>query len=266
MKKGMMKMEQNERNYGRKVIRDGSGIRVNRKSNKYVKKFFLTMGICFLLGAILGSIITGIIVHNHDSKQMNRITISADETEVILNSMYGAGNNTVSGQTTVFEWTRNDSLFEEAEFIPLNVPMDADLQEFVFILSRAYNIDWTLVMAIIDHESSFRPEVVSETHDYGLMQINQSNHQWLSENLGVTDFLDEEQNIRCGIYVLNQLFEEFNGNTHMVLMSYNLGESAAMKLWSGGVHSTPYSEEITARQAEFQEYINQERTGEENDN
>lgn len=90
MKKGMMKMEQNERNYGRKVIRDGSGIRVNRKSNKYVKKFFLTMGICFLLGAILGSIITGIIVHNHDSKQINRITISADETEVILNSMYGA--------------------------------------------------------------------------------------------------------------------------------------------------------------------------------
>ena len=33
----------------------------------------------------------------------------------------------------------------------------------------------TLVLAMIEHESRFNPEVVSSTDDYGLMQINEVN-------------------------------------------------------------------------------------------
>ena len=50
--------------------------------------------------------------------------------------------------------------------------MDDDLQEFIYYLSAGYNIDFTLAMAVIQHESSFRSDVVSSTNDYGLMQIN----------------------------------------------------------------------------------------------
>lgn len=249
-------MEQTERNYGRKIIRDGRGIRQTKKSNKYVKQFILLIAIAFLIGAVLGSIFQYIIVQNADMKKMNKITISASETEIITNELYASGNNSV--KVTSFEWKKDDA------FIPLDVPMDEDLQQFVFYISKANNIDWTLVMAMINHESSFKADAISKTHDYGMMQINQGNHEWLSKTLGVTDFLDAQQNIRCGIYILHQLFEKHD-NTHLVLMSYNMGEGAASRLWSGGVHSTPYSERITQTQAEYQQYL-QERMEENNGN
>ena len=61
----------------------------------------------------------------------------------------------------------------ERKFVPLNVPMDEDLQEFIFYLSQAYEMDFTFVMALIQQESSYKPDVISASNDYGLMQINE---------------------------------------------------------------------------------------------
>ncbi len=248
---------ENERNYGRKVIRDGQGIRYTKKKpDVYVKRFFAILIAAFLLGGLLGSIITGLVVHHQD---MKKIQVSEAEAEVILSTTYGSGNNQVT-RNNEFTWSSG----EESGFIPLNVDMDEDLQEFVYSLCSAYDIDWTLVMAMIDHESSFRSNVISKTNDYGLMQINECNHSWLSENLGVTDFLDEEENIRCGVYILRGLFEQYD-NTHKVLMAYNMGEDGASRLWEAGIYSTPYSETITDIQAQYQTQI-EERMVQENDN
>ena len=57
----------------------------------------------------------------------------------------------------------------ERKFVPLNVPMDEDLQEFIFYLSQAYEMDFTFVMALIQQESGYTPDVISRTNDYGLM-------------------------------------------------------------------------------------------------
>ena len=88
------------------------------------------------------------------------------------------------------------------------------------------------------------------------MQINVCNHDWLSERLGVTDFLDEKQNIRSGLYVLHWLFQKYDGNVHKVLMAYNMGENTAERLWDSGVTSTAYSRTITEIQVEYQSIIN----------
>ena len=53
----------------------------------------------------------------------------------------------------------------DLKFVPLDVPMDEDLQEFVFYLSAAYEMDFTFVMALIQQESGFRSDVVSATND-----------------------------------------------------------------------------------------------------
>lgn len=241
-------MTDTEKTYGRKVVR---GAAAKRRQMDAAKKLLFLMIICALIGAIFGSIITGIIVHKQDVKKMNTVELSASESQTfVLNYPFGAGDNRVFTNEMSMDWSSG----QELGFVPLDVPMDEDLQEFVYCLSYGYNIDFTLVMAMIEHESSFRPDVVSKTGDYGLMQINECNHEWLTETLGVTDFLDSRQNIRSGLFVLRKLFEEYD-NVNQVLMAYNMGESNASKLWEQDIYVTAYTEEITRIQAEYQQQL-----------
>lgn len=130
-----------------------------------------------------------------------------------------------------------------ANFVPLDVPMNEDLQEFIFYLSEAYNMDFTFVMALIQHESSFQPDAVSATNDYGLMQINECNHAYITEALGVTDFLDPYENVRSGMFILRKLFEKYE-TPEKVLMAYNMGETGASWLWEQGIFETNYSKSV----------------------
>lgn len=137
-----------------------------------------------------------------------------------------------------------------ANFVPLDVSMSEDLQEFIFYLSEAYNMDFTFVMALIQHESDFQPNVVSATNDYGLMQINQCNHAYITEELGVTDFLDPYENVRSGMFVLRKLFEKYE-TPEKVLMAYNMGETGASRLWEQGIFEINYSKSILEIQQEM---------------
>lgn len=241
-----------EKTFGRKVVRGTT------KKNAYFHRLLIVLGACFIIGFIFGSIVIGIAVHKHDMKKITTTTISESEAEIIENQPFASSNNKVFTSEMSINWSSG----EEFGFVPLDVPLDEDLQEFVFCLSYGYNIDWTLVMAMIEHESSFRSDLISNTNDYGLMQINIQNHEWLTETIGVTDFLDAKQNIRSGLFVLRKLFEKYGDNTNMVLMAYNMGENGASRLWNQEIYSTSYSEEIMQKQAEFQQKIT-ERNGEE---
>lgn len=84
------------------------------------------------------------------------------------------------------------TIVQAGDFTPLNVPMDESLQEYVYWMADAYEVDFTFLMALIRNESNFQADVISTTNDYGLMQINQKNHEWLSNAVGVTDFLDRK--------------------------------------------------------------------------
>ena len=137
-------------------------------------------------------------------------------------------------------------------FVPLDVDMDENLQRYVFDLCSAYNLDFCFCMAVMKHESEFQSDIISDTKDYGLMQINEVNHKWLSDELGITDFLNPKQNIKAGVYVLRQLFEKYE-DPAMVLMAYNLGEGGAMNMWEEDIYSTNYSDEILDIASEYQD-------------
>lgn len=127
-------------------------------------------------------------------------------------------------------------------------------QEFVYYLCSGYNLDFSLVMALIQHESSFEPNVISSTNDYGYMQINAINHDWLTETIGVTDYTDPYQNIRAGVFVLRKLFERYQ-DTNMVLMAYNMGENGASRLWEKGIFETDYTQSILTIQEQFNDQL-----------
>lgn len=113
--------------------------------------------------------------------------------------------------------------------------------------SRLYGIDSDLVRAIIYGESDGQADATNYnrngTHDRGLMQINSCNFDWLSEELGITDFYDERQNIMAGCYILGLLHDRYD-DYHRILMAYNMGENRTRRLWNEGVRSTKYSRKV----------------------
>lgn len=134
-----------------------------------------------------------------------------------------------------------------------DVPLSKELQDYIRNLCDEYGIPIELVIAIIDVESTFRANVVSKTNDYGLMQINKCNHEWLTDKLGVTDFLDPYQNIKSGVHILSGHLEVTNGDIELALMRYNNGATGAKKLWDKGIYSTAYTRKIMTAYESYKE-------------
>lgn len=166
-----------------------------------------------------------------------------------VQEIYGQHEGRVFESEVLLDWGSGD-----LDFIPLDVPLNEDVQEFIFYLSAGYNIDFTFTMALIQHESGFQADVISETDDYGLMQINSCNHDYLKETIGVSDFLDPYSNIRSGMFILRKLFEKYE-TPEKVLMAYNMGESGASKLWERGIYETNYSKAVLQIQQQFKEEL-----------
>lgn len=174
-------------------------------------------------------------------------TFKSDEREEIL--IYGRSADGIVFQEEMPEW-ENSGL----QFVPLNVPLEHDLQEFTFYLAAGYDIDFTFAMAVMQHESRYLKDVVSSAKDYGLMQINIINHEYLSKQLNISDFLDPYENIRAGMFVLRKLFEKYE-TPEKVLMAYNMGETGAAKLWEQGIFETNYSKSIMEIQKQFNDEL-----------
>ena len=242
--KGWKNKMENNTTHGRKIIRS------KQQSYKIVTRRFLLFTLTVLLiGVVVGSVIVG-------TNAKNRQTTSK-KNEYIMQQVkhYGA----YDGRVFTSEISMDDWSGDEDDFIPLNCKLDEATQQFTFYLCKGYGIDWTLVMALMQKESSFRSDAISATDDYGLMQINKCNHKWLTDTIGVTDYLDKEQNIRAGVFVLRKLFEEYT-DPNLVLMTYNMGADGAKTLWNKGIYTTPYVDDILTYQAEFNKQI-EERNG-----
>ena len=85
--------------------------------------------------------------------------------------------------------------------------------------ANRYQIDPSLVKAIIMAESGYNPRAVSKKGAKGLMQLMPGT----AEALGVKDSFNPEHNINGGVRYLSQLVSEFDGNIRLALAAYNAG-------------------------------------------
>ena len=129
----------------------------------------------------------------------------------------------------------------------LDAVKDKPIEKAVAYYSAIYRVDSKLVLAVIDGESEGNPDAINRNKngstDHGLMQINSCNHEWLSKELGITDFHDPVQNIQAGTYILSLLTAKYD-NYHWVLMAYNMGEKRTRELWRQGIRTSRYSRKI----------------------
>lgn len=205
--------------------------------------------IAAILGIVVGGV-SGYALKTHitaKDKEKEEIHTSKQSSKETL--VYGAYDERCFTEEISLDWCAGD-----LNFTPLDCKMPEEQQEFVYYLCSGYNLDFALVMALIQHESSFDPDVISSTNDYGYMQINVINQDWLTETLGVTDYTDPYQNIRAGVFVLRKLFERYQ-DTNMVLMAYNMGENGAFCLWEKGIFETDYTQSILTIQQQFNDQL-----------
>ena len=142
---------------------------------------------------------------------------------------------------------------ETEEYIYYDVPLTDELQQYIQDVCKKYGFDrYDIIVALIQKENSFNELAISNTADYGYMQINKCNHEWLSDELGIDDYLDGKQNITAGVYLLSSLYDKYE-DIGLTLMAYNCGEEGAKDLWQQEIYSTSYSRSIIEAAASLDE-------------
>ena len=142
----------------------------------------------------------------------------------------------------------DDTEVRAAEPTYYDIPLSKDLQLYTYNRCIEYGIPehYELILAMMWQESNYTPDIISATDDYGIMQINACNHEWLSNLLGTTNLLDVYQNIDAGTYIISKMLLKY-GDEHKALMAYNMGENGAALNWDAGIYTSSYSCGIIAK-------------------
>lgn len=109
----------------------------------------------------------------------------------------------------------------------------SDLRKTAEEIALKNGVDPALVKAMIQTESSWRPDAVSDKGAKGLMQLMDIT----AREVGVKDPLDPEQNIEGGVRYIKKLLEKYDGNLPEALAAYNYGLNRVPK--GKGVPSIP---------------------------
>ncbi len=111
-------------------------------------------------------------------------------------------------------------------------------EDYVEKYCKEYGIRESMVMAVINCESGFDPEAVSEKGATGLMQLTEPTFLHIQKMLGdedtefSVDAKDPETNIKYGTRYLKYLSEQFENDSVAVLAAYNAGLNNVKK-WAG---------------------------------
>jgi len=110
------------------------------------------------------------------------------------------------------------------------------LQSAVHNAAQTYDVEPTLIHAVIRQESGGYPCAVSEKGAMGLMQLMPDT----AADMGATEPFDVSQNVSAGTRLLAELLQRYKGDLNRVLGAYNAGPTAVDR--AGG--TPPFPETI----------------------
>jgi hypothetical protein len=157
--------------------------------------------------------------------------------QIEQSSSQDAPDNTALADTEQ-DTTATETLPDEADpFVyNSNIPLNSDIQQYLYDLCLERNLDYKMCLAIIRHESNFNEKALGGGSNYGLFQINKCNHKTLSATLKTENTpFDAKTNINWGTYLLSCLYEKYESSytdedlLKAVLSAYNRGAGGFAK-------------------------------------
>lgn len=110
--------------------------------------------------------------------------------------------------------------------------------QIIISKARKYNIEPSLIKAIITAESKWNPTAISKKGAIGLMQLMPST----IKDMQVNNPFDPEENIEGGVRYLRLLLDKFKGDLTLTLAAYNAGPNIVEKF--GDIPPIPETEQF----------------------
>lgn len=153
--------------------------------------------------------------------------------------------------TAIVEVETETEAVAEPTYNLCDIPLDAELQIWVFDYCKDIHINPYMIMAMCEKESQYNANAVGDSgRSLGIMQIQPKWHEWRMDKLGCTDLMDARQNMMVGIDILMDLYSKCN-DTAWVLMAYNGGEAYADRNYNAG-NISEYARYIITRTDEME--------------
>ena len=142
-------------------------------------------------------------------------------------------------------------------YLSHEIPLCDELQAALIYWADQNGVPYEIVCGVIETESTFR-ENARNGANFGYMQINKCNFEWLKRDLGVNDPKEGYDNVHCGIYMLGNLYKKY-GDWHKALVCYNCGEGGAYKyVFSTGATTSKYSRLVMSRADKWKAVIDRD--------
>lgn len=146
---------------------------------------------------------------------------------------------------------------EKWQFEPLSeLPLAPDMQLYLYELCEEYNLSFAFAAMVMESETNFDPAAVGDGGEsVGYFQINQVNWERMATEYGL-NVHDPEDNIKCGVVMLTELFEKYE-DPYMVLLAYKCGERRGRELYEQEIYTTTQfdCEELCNRAIEIEGYM-----------
>ena len=111
--------------------------------------------------------------------------------------------------------------------VPRVIPLE--YTDIVEKYAEEFDLEESLIYAVIFCESRFDAEVVSHAGAVGLMQVTADTGMWVAKHIGMDpnaiDLTDPDTNVHLGCWYLNWLDDRFHGQTLTALAAYNAGHT-----------------------------------------
>lgn len=160
---------------------------------------------------------------------LKQVTGDSSSFSIMMESIMKAMENkdkSVSDYGTEFEKLLNTGAKQEFNYNPeYSGNVSVEIEKAVEEASKKYNIDSSLITAVIRHESCFQPNVTSSAGAMGLMQLMPST----AEGMGVENPYDVEENIDGGAKYLRNLLDMYGNVKEMALSAYSSGSGTLAK-------------------------------------
>ena len=160
-----------------------------------------------------------------------------------LDARAAIGCQSVAEPQTLSAVVDTEELYDISEppggYVYFDVPLEDELQEYIFDICKDYGVDPELIVSMIFHESNFDSAAIGTNdsgYSYGLMQIMPRWNQARMEKLGCLDLLNPYQNVLVGVDLMAEYIEKGYG-IEWALMAYNGGPSYANRKAAEGVVS-----------------------------